>query len=580
MAAERSDRARLTLFVAALSFVAWTLTYAGFFPNAEGRVGHDYERYLAQLLDGDYWTRVNGYFSVPWFTPSFCAGLPKFGHPNGIYVSLPQWLTLVVGPLLAVKLSVMGAAAAGYAGMWLLLRRIFGLDASIALTGAVLFLWNGFYAHRMIVGHLTFHAYMLLPLQAFLLASLARPGIAASTRAGTFAALALTAAYQFTSGMVHLVGPVCLALVGIASLIARDDPRRLARLLAWGSASAVLAGLLVAAPLSATLAFLANFKRDLYTLPGFADPLAQIWTAALVLFGRVDVAETVQLITNRSLPLQAQEFEYGLSPLPLILMFAGVAAAGLPRLRGRGVAIAAICVVLLVPLALNHHSAEWNAWLKSRPILGSSSSLLRWYSAWIPLVVVVTVLLLRRAPHAAHPAVPLAVTLLAMVFQTQTADPLYANQRYDPAPIEAVWRETAAPVINQVHPVRDLTVGASQAYCRDDFFGYRMETFPFRQMWEGPPTLQRNGVFNMKHPACYVFPAENACTPGDNFAADDRANLLAFIGYRPIQFEVSRWQRIANALSIAGLGLCALLLLVWASGVVAGTWRRRPRSNG
>ena len=81
---------RLTVFGAILAFIAWVLTYGGYFPNPEGRLGHDYERYLAQLLDGTFWVRVNGYFEIPWFTPSFCAGLPKFGHPNGIYVSLPQ----------------------------------------------------------------------------------------------------------------------------------------------------------------------------------------------------------------------------------------------------------------------------------------------------------------------------------------------------------------------------------------------------------------------------------------------------------------------------------------------------------
>ena len=567
---------RPTVFVAILVFIAWVLTYGGYFPNPEGRLGHDYERYLAQLLDGTFWVRVNGYFEIPWFTPSFCAGLPKFGHPNGIYVSLPQWLTLLVGPLLAVKLTVIGAAAAGYAGMWLLLRRAFGVEPVMALTGAVLFLWNGFYVHRMLVGHLTFHAYMLLPLQAYLLHALAEPGAPVARRAAFAAGLALTAAYQFTSGMVHLVGPVALALVGIVCLLARDEPRRLMQMILWGIGCAALALALVAAPLTATLAFLSHFNRDLYTLPGFTDPLAHVWTGLSVLFGRADAATVQALLANRALPVEIQELEYGLSPVPVVLMLAGLAGAGLPRMRGRSLAIVGCALVLLVPFALNQYGAGWNAWLKSLPLFASSSNLLRWYAAWIPLVIVLSILLLRRVPRARHPALPLAATLFVMVFQTQTADPLYAQQRYDPGPVEHAWATVTRPEITEVHPVRDLTAGASQAYCRDDFFGYRMETFPFRQMWEGAPTLEREGVFNMKHPACYGYPAENACTPGDNFRLGDSADLKAFVRYAPIGFEVNAWQRLANVLSMLGLVSVGGVLVI--AGI--GTLRARTVSNG
>lgn len=554
------DSRGVLAIAAAACFLAWIGTYAGYFPNAEGRLGHDYERYLAQLLDGYFWSEVNGYLTVPWFTPSFCAGLPKFGHPNGIYVSLPQWLTLIISPLFAIKLTVIAFAGIGFGGMWLLLRQAFGLAGPLALTGAAMFLWNGLYVHRMIVGHLTFHGFMLLPLQAFLLAMLIDSRADRRRCALALAALVLTGAYQFTSGMVHLAGPVALALIGIGALYTRDRPRRMLHWLLWGGAGTVLALLLVAGPLAASLAFLGNFKRDLYSLPGFADPLAQLTTAAFAVLARADLVQVADLLSNRSLPLEAQELEYGLTPLPLAMIAVGLAAGGLPALRRRWVALSVLLLVVLVPFALNTYAPVWTAWLESAPLFGSSSSLLRWYAVWVPLLIIVAVLMLARLPRVAHPATPLAVTLFIMLFQVQTEPLTYKTQRYNPDAVQQRWASTTAPRITQVHPSRDLTVGASQAYCRDDFFGYRMETFPFRLMWEGAPEVLRDGVYNMKNPACYVFPKENMCTPGDNFTAAERTNLEAFIAYKPIVFAASRAQRVANILSLAGLVGVALLL--------------------
>jgi len=143
--------------------------FSEYFPNANGRLGHDYSLFLPQLLAGYFWYRVNGLFAIPWFTPAFCGGVPLMPHPESLYYSLLQFLTFVIDPLSSVYLAFLAFAGIGFVGFYVLLRYAFFTGRFSALFGATLFLFNGFYLHRMLIGHLSRHSYMFLALAAFFL---------------------------------------------------------------------------------------------------------------------------------------------------------------------------------------------------------------------------------------------------------------------------------------------------------------------------------------------------------------------------------------------------------------------------
>ena len=121
------------------------LIFAPFYPNLQGKLGHDYALFLPKLLDGYFWYRANGLFAVPWFTPAFCGGIPLFPDPQSVYYSLPQWLSFVTDPLTSVYLTLLLFAALGFVGFYFLLRWVFRTTPWTALLGAGLFLFNGFY---------------------------------------------------------------------------------------------------------------------------------------------------------------------------------------------------------------------------------------------------------------------------------------------------------------------------------------------------------------------------------------------------------------------------------------------------
>jgi len=292
-------------------------------PNAQGRVGVDYSLWLPDLLAGDFWYLHNGVWQLPWFSPSQCAGIPFHADPQVAFLSVPQFLSFIVPPLDAVRLTMLLFAAAGFWSTWLLARHSFQLTVPVSLLAAGLFLLNGFFAVRMVVGHLTYAPFMLLPALACL--ALPAPGTAPGRsgeilRAG---AAGLIFALAVHAGMVHALPPLCLSLLAVVLM------RALRFVWQWAplgrlAAGGVLGLALSAGKLAAGFALLAQFPRTLYPLPGIPGVLNLLGAVLRSLFLTVDDSMG-HMIANVAIVQEQHEFEYGVSPVPAILMLGWLA---------------------------------------------------------------------------------------------------------------------------------------------------------------------------------------------------------------------------------------------------------------
>ncbi len=112
-----------TIISSAVVLLAYGVIFGSYFPNAAGGLGHDYKQQLPNLLAGYYWFQQNGFFSIPWFNPAQCGGVPFYADPgHGLY-AIPQFLVLFFNPVIAVKITFFLFALAGYTGFYILLRR-------------------------------------------------------------------------------------------------------------------------------------------------------------------------------------------------------------------------------------------------------------------------------------------------------------------------------------------------------------------------------------------------------------------------------------------------------------------------
>jgi hypothetical protein len=547
------------------------------------RVGIDYRYFFPRMLDGEWWRMQNGPLAVQWFSPSFCGGVPRVPDGQDLSYALPQFLTRWVDPRDAAVATAVIMALVGAAGFARLLRRGFGASPEVATLGAAVLAFNAAHEARALAGHLAYHGMMLIPWTCLAVVDpLPAEPVARRWRlAADVLVVGLTLAYVLSAGMLNLSVPLGLAVVAVALAHALRrggdlgrDLRDSALRLAAGSALALAFS---AAKLAAFASYYGQFRRDFYPLPGAAGLLEAFSVTARAVFGFW--APAGARIANAQWALEAHELTYGVGPLPAIgIVIAALAwARAKPRptpSRGRVAALAALAVVLAIPFAVNVYTPAWNAFLKRLPVLSSSSVLFRW---WIAYVFVAPLGLLgfdRLAPRPRRVVVAAGFALTLGVALVK-ARPTEAADAYDPSRVLLAWHLShdlgVAPPIASVSSARRnaledeglLVEGASHQRCYEPTFGYRLERFPRGPLHMGPVDDASAGVLNLKNPACYVWPRENRCAPGDHFQLAQRDALLRFAARRPYAFAMSTRQHVANAVTVASfvgaLGLLAAL---------------------
>ena len=318
-----------------LLFVAYHSIFYQFYPNGSGRLGHDYALAVPGFLAGYYWFQSNGIWEVPWFTPGFCGGQPFFADAQSGYYSVFQFLTLIVDPLSSLYLSMLLFAALGYWGCYFLLRRCFAVSWQSAVVAAAIFMFNGFFAHRMIIGHLGYQGFMLIPWMTYLLV-VPTPAVGFrwpnTTAAGCLAGV--VGAYWVHSRLGTLLIPagLAVALMLLMYWIWVSQPRT-GQIVYRSLFGALVAAALSASKLVAGISFLANFPRSDYLLPGYQSIGAATKIAIMGLFISPPDIEKYSnaLLKNVQWSGGRPDLEYGVTMVPLLIL-AVVACIGIARL--------------------------------------------------------------------------------------------------------------------------------------------------------------------------------------------------------------------------------------------------------
>ena len=79
---------------------------------------------------------------------------------------------------------------------------------------------------------------------------------------------------------------------------------------------------------------------------------------------------------------------------------------------------------------------------------------------------------------------------------------------------------------------------------------------------QGLVRTQVDDVFNIKNPACYVYPEENDCEPGDHFSLSQEEDAQRFVSRQAFSFQLSRTQQLANGITLSTLA-ASLLFVLW-----------------
>lgn len=572
-----------------LAVLAWRLVTLG---------GHDYAYFLPRLLDNHLYYLANG-VGLKEYTASFCAGIFEFANPQSLALSLPQLLASLFGPAAGIQLTFILSSSAAGAGIYGC-ARFAGLNHMAAMISGLLMALSGFLLTRLVVGHLTFFNVGFAPLVAMLMLFAVRAFAdgrwAQATACGGAASLLATSIVYGGAGVMI---PQIAVMIALLLLVCGGFAARWQQWLTVFGGVSVAALLMTGPKLEAMLAVTGNLSRDLYPLPGVELVDLPVLILQTVLW--IPGADSLNgLLQNTRFTLGWHEWNYSVSPIWLPLVAAGLfmghrsgigqAAAMREWLRRSPTRTAATGLILFLPVLLNMYTPSWNAVLKSTPVIGESSNMLRWFLIYLPGLCLLAGWAWRHLGkvHLA-PLIALSIALAGQQYFIHKAHLAHETEGYDSALVVDPWQSGSVKSIFAVGaPVKTskdgtqrpivasnydhlFVGGSSNALCYEPMFGYRLEMLDRRYLRVSTiNVVDQNGFLPMKNPSCYVYPDENACAPGAHFDAGRFNDLQMLIAYGDLPAEVSA---LRNALNLIA-GVTIPLTMVAVIGGFRQTRRR------
>ena len=561
--------------------------FQSFFPNKNLLLGNDYSLVLPNFIFGKIWFN-NNLLSIPWFSPSFCCGTPFFADPQTMYYSLQQLFFIFFSPLLALKIMFLFFSLISFLGVFFLMHKSFKKNIYISLIAASLFLFNGFFNFRTIVGHVAYLSYIFIPLYCYFLI---KSFESRSNKPKCFfyniisSLLFVNFIHSGSSGIIIVI---LLSIIFIISIfIYLNENYKIINYLILSFA----VGLIISASkITASLSFLNNFPREYpplvfeNTFTLFANTFR-----SLFLYPNINTFNS-NIINNVTNNLQVHEIEYGISVLPLIIFvifFSSLKKINFEKFTlHKFISIISMFLIIFFITTINLSNNEFAQFFQKLPIVKNSWVHFRLTATYIlPLIIISCLLIDKIFLKEKNIKIFTFVCLTIISIQNYYYEKnYYNNQKYNPDNLQKFHEEEEkfeklkikkTLLILDDHKKPIITIqrndnfiyGLSPLLCYNPIFGYRLENLPTKKLtfdnvkeinnslfhYTGDPKLTKDDNLNFFNPSCFVFPKENNCIPGDMFKKTQINELENFLNYKAFKFKLSKLQKIFNYISLISL---------------------------
>ena len=580
-----------SLFI--LIFLIHQYIFLNFFPNNNGFLGHDYEYFLPNFIFGQIWFK-NNFLSIPWFTPSFCCGIPFYPDPQTMFYSLQQFFYILFEPILATKFLFIYLSFIAYVGMFLLLKKNFNFNYYLSLLGATIFFFNGYFIYRTIVGHIGYANYIFVPIYCFFLIS-SITHVNSYFRKIYLLLSSVTLSTFIYSGTGSLMFLVLISIISIL-LIYYIIKKNFKSLFIGFLKSSSIGFLLSLSKLSAVIFFLKNFKRDYYEPLFFENTYDYLYSTfkSLFLFPDIDHFNN-SVINNAGISLNIHEIEYGVSIVPFIAFL--IFVLNFKKIKKKFYDYKLIFIIIfisIIPLILNIGIFSIDKVWGFIPILGSTWVHIRWNTLFIIPLIIFSLAIFNSNIIIKKNNYLIVVLIFIVILQNVIYDKkYYHNQNYNPesmielskninknyksVPIKGISvliDKDEKIIANQRND--NFKIGLSSYFCYQPIFGYSLQKFPNKNLKFNKKFKVKNNKFlligdtnlgddsknlNFLNPSCFLFPEKNNCTPGDLFKKTQISNLDNFLKYEKIKFKKNFIQIISDYISLLAFIFSIIFLI-------------------
>lgn len=576
-------------------FIIHQYIFLDFFPNQNNRLGHDFEYFLPSFIFGKIWFQ-NNFLNVPWFSPSFCCGTPFYPDPQTAFYSIQQIFYIYFNPLLATKLLFAYFSFLGFFGMFFLLRKNFKISFFTSLLGATLFIFNGFFVFRSIIGHIAYINFSLIPIYCFFL-------IEGFTNRNLFikniylglSSLVLSSFFYSGAGPIMPLIIVCIFSI----LLFFSFKIKKFKIIFLSLVKSFIIGILISiSKISASLFFLNNFKRKLEPTY-FESPIEYLNLIFKSLFFVPDIEFFNKNILNKNISnFGIHEIEYGVTFVPFLVFLVFLTRLKtFIKIESFNKILLLSLAIILLPIILNTNLFNFQSFWNSIPIIGSSWVQVRWSAIYIIPLILFSVIVLENINISKYKNFFIVTLIFIAIFQNVLRDKsFYHNQMYNPKDIVKFSKKIDNHNLNKNYDIRgyavivdkddklvkhnkrnDLfTLNLSSAFCYQPLFGYNLKDFPkkniifnkkikisekkFISIGE-PHVANDKNKFNFFNPSCFLFPNENNCLPGDLFSKSQEKSLKNFLNYEKIDFKKNKIQNVSDYISLFSFLILIIFLI-------------------
>jgi hypothetical protein len=549
-------------------------------------VGHDYSYFIPRILDTYIHYRING-LSIQWYTPSWGGGLPAYPNPQQIQFSLPQLLTFIINPWGASVLSSIIFVLLGYFAMYLFTTRTLGWRWQTGILGAIFFIINGFYIEHMIVGHVNFQTFPLLPLITLALFSPSLPAVVSAL----VIALIMASVIYGAGFYIFVIFVLSLTVALPALYLHNNKIFNFRRFIFIILLAAIFFLLLAGSKILAVYSFMRFFPRqisDNYPISMLQGLLA-IARQLLGVMGLIPLrmlrgqnVNTLRTYYNGAFKTDygVWEFDIALTPMLWIFLAYGVLFHPYPRrhsftttFRNLGKWSAAGILLFAVWLVIEFTLAKGLIYpiLQKLPILSSLHVNVRFASALIfPLAILgayCSEKVIAKHAFLSKPIPFILIIVLALapiLFYFSFSKDLWQRWFILNSSLESYQkiRDGQIPTVKNIIDSHDLNLSpdSSNLYMFEPVFGYVNENFR-PKVWPGPVDDVQNNYFNMTNPASLVFPEENHLLLFERINTADRSKLQDFINRRQPDWKRPLIQSLMDRVAEISIIIFSLILV-------------------
>ena len=535
-------------------------------------VGGDYGYFISRIIDVIAHYKNNG-LSIQWFTPTFGGGLPAFPNPQHTQFFVPQFLSMVVNPWLAILISIAVVSLVGYYICYKLITATLEFDWKVGIIGSIFFISNGFYIQHLAAGHLTFLLFPLLILGFYLVFSKKEVLL-------NGLALGLVLAGILFSGGVHILIIFALAYLMTVPLVILLFPSKtnLKRIVAISLIGLLTSILLSSGKLYAVISFVSHFPRDFFSnqLPIKFD----LYLAAFFgfLFQFIAVPSLFLLEFYRDYHTHFCEIDVSIIYPQMAFLYSGIREIVLngiktlrnnPRKLKRKILL--ISFLLIAVWFVFEFAAGYGFLYKATkewPIINSITVRSRYTAAFLfPILILCLKPLkkfLNKTPtHAKRKFGIIYILSLCSFFiyflvpnniKPRTLNVKAAIDSYHQVMENTNFRITKIDNMNEIFAI---PAGTSSLMPYEAVFGYKLETFKAETI-QGPITLTDGEYYNMTNPYHLVYSNDPSFR---RFTKDEYQMMETFASYKQPEWNIPTIQIVLNIIGVITLIIIQVFIL-------------------